>query len=147
MNYALGHAFSSKDLFINFPVNKLKMTVQQCINTFSDGNKRDLAASIFLTSVEMVIQDIIENNTHFKLPTISKTQSYLYMKRTSGEKFKKAFRNGKWRDIDFLETDFSGYQLVFEMLNEKRLPREKPIYLGPKDKQKIIDYVNNGKQY
>ena len=43
------------------------------------------------------------------------------------------------------ETDFSGYQLVFEMLNEKRLPREKPIYLGPKDKQKIIDYVNNGK--
>jgi len=67
------------------------------------------------------------------------------MKRTSGEKFKKAFRNGKWRDIDFLETDFSGYQLVFEMLNEKRLPREKPVYLGPKDKQKITDYVNNGK--
>jgi hypothetical protein len=27
-NYAMGHAFSLKDLFMNFPIEKLKMTKQ-----------------------------------------------------------------------------------------------------------------------
>lgn len=147
MNYALGHAFSTKDLFMNFNVEKLEMTPKQCVEIYSDGSKRDLAASIFITALEIIIDDIIENNTHFKLPGLGRTQSYLYMKRTSGEKFKKAFRNGKWRDVDFIESNFSGYQLVLEMQSGKRLPREKQVYLSPKDKQRITDYTNQGKQY
>jgi len=50
-NYAMGHAFSSHDLFMNFPVEKLKMSTEQCKEIYSDGNKRDLAASIFIRSV------------------------------------------------------------------------------------------------
>jgi hypothetical protein len=37
------------------------------------------------------------------------------MNRTQGDKFKKAFKNGKWRDVDFIASNFSGYQLVLEM--------------------------------
>lgn len=147
MNYALGHAFSTKDLFMNFPIEKLKITNEQCTEIYSDGNKRDLCASIFITALKLVIDDIIDNNIHFKLPGIGRTQSYIYMKRTQGDKFKKAFRNGKWRDVDFIESNFSGYQLVLEMQSGKRLPREKSIYLSPKDKQRITDNTNNGKQY
>jgi hypothetical protein len=33
------------------------------------------------------------------------------------------------------------------MQSEKRLPREKAIYLSGKDKQRIIDNTNAGKQY
>ena len=146
-NYAVGHAFMAKDLFMNFPVDKLKMTKDQCIEIYSDGNKRDLAEQIFIKSVQMVVDDIIDNNTHFKLPGIGRTQSYLYMNRTTGDKFKKAFKNGKWRDIDFITSNFSGYQLVLEMQSKKRLPRQKPVYLSSKYKQKIIDNTNNGKQY
>lgn len=143
----MGHAFSGKDLFMNFPVDKLKMSKEQCVEIYSDGNKRDLAESIFISSVEMVIDDIIDNNVHFKLPGIGRTQSYLYMKRTEGKKFKKAFKNGKWNDVDFITSNFSGYQLTFEMQSEKRLPRQKPIYLSNKYKQRITDNTNNGKQY
>jgi hypothetical protein len=50
-NYAMGHAFSLKDLFMNFPIHKLKMTKQECIDVYSDGNKRDLAAQIFARSM------------------------------------------------------------------------------------------------
>ena len=52
----MGHCFTGKDLFDNFPVNKLKMSKEQCIATYPDGNKRDLAASIFTRSVQMVAQ-------------------------------------------------------------------------------------------
>ena len=114
-NYAMGHAFSLHDIFMNFPVEKLKMTSDQCKETYSDGNKRDLAASIFAKSVQMVVDDIIDNNVHFKLPGMARTQAYMYMKRTEGKKFKKAFKNGKWNDIDFVMSNFSGYQLTLEM--------------------------------
>lgn len=146
-NYAVGHAFTGKDLFMNFPVEKLKMTKKQCVDIYSDGSKRDLAEQIFMKSVEMVVDDIIDNNTHFKFPGIGKTQAYMYMKRTEGKDFKKAFKNGKWNDVDFIMSNFSGYQLALSMQSEKRLPREKSIYLSSKDKQRIIDHTNEGKQY
>lgn len=145
--YATGHAFSLRDIFINFPTEKLDMTTEQCKKVYSDGGKKDFAASIFAKSVQMVVNDIIDNNTYFKFPTLGRTQAYLGMKRTEGNKFKKAFKNGKWRDIDFITSNFTGYQLMLEMKSEKRLPREKPIYLSRKDKQKIIDNTNEGKQY
>lgn len=143
----MGHAFTGKNLFENFPVEKLKMTSEQCREIYSDGNKRDLAEQIFIRSMQMVVDDIIDNNVHFKLPGLGRTQAYMYMKRTEGSKFKKAFKNGKWRDVDFITSNFSGYQLALEMQSEKRLPRQKAIYLSAKDKQRIIDNTNNGKQY
>lgn len=146
-NYAVGHAFSANDLFMNFPVQKMKLTKQQCVDIFSDGNKRDLAKSIFISSVELVINDIIDNNTHFKLPTLGGNQSYIYMDKLEGDKFKKAFRNGKWNDVDFITSQFTGYQLALEMQSNKRLPRKKFIYLSPKYKNKITENTNNGKQY
>ena len=123
------------------------MTKQQCLEVYSDGNKRDLAEQIFIKSVQMVVNDIIDNNIHFKLPGIGKTQAYIYMKRIEGKDFKKAFKNGKWNDVDFITSNFSGYQLNLEMQSGKRLPRQKMIYLSNKDKQRIVDNTNKGKQY
>ena len=119
----MGHCFTGKDLFDNFPVEKLKMTKEQCVSTYSDGNKRDLAASIFTRSVQMVVDDIIDNNVDFKFPGIGRTQAYMRMKRTEGNKFKKAFRNGKWRDVDFMTSNFSGYQISLDMESKKRTSR------------------------
>ena len=146
-NYAMGHAFYLHDMFMNFPVRKLKMSVEQCREIYSDGNKRDLAASIFARTMQIIINDIIDNNVHFKFPGLGRTQAYLFMKRTEGNKFKKAFKNGKWRDVDFIMSNFSGYQLTFQIQSKKGLPKEKSIYLSSKDKQKITDNTNNGKQY
>ena len=69
------------------------------------------------------------------------------MKRTEGKKFRKAFKKGKWNDVDFTMSNFSGYQFTLEMQSEKRLPREKLIYLSGKDKQKIKDNTKMGKKY
>lgn len=143
----MGHAFSAKNLFMNFPVDKLKMTKEQCVNTYSDGNKRDLATSIFIRSLEMVIDDIIDNNVHFKFPGLGQTQAYMHMQRTSGNNFKKAFRNGKWNDVDFINSNFSGYQMVLDIQSKKRPSRVKPIYLSAEDRDRITENTNNGKQY
>ena len=123
------------------------MSKEQCIATYPDGNKRDLAASIFTRSVQMVVDDIINNNVDFKFPTLGQTQAYLRMKRTTGQNFKKAFKNGKWNDVDFLTSNFSGYQIVLDMESKKRTTRQKDIYLSPKDRDRITENTNLGKQY
>lgn len=146
-NLALGHAFNSADLFQNFPLSKLKMTCEQCTKTYSDHNKRDLAASIFKRSLELVVDDIIENNIQFKFPPVGTSQAYLQMKRTQGEEFKRAFKAGKWRAIDFIKSNFCGYQLILRMISKKRPEREKPIYLGKTQANALIEYTNQGKQY
>ena len=144
---ALGHAFRAKELFQNFPLSKMKLTKEDCLKEYSDGNKRDLAASIFVRSVEIVTDDIIENNVQFKFPGLGTTQEYLQMKRTEGSDFKDAFKRGKWRDIDFIKSNFCGYQLSLIMESLKRPIREKLIYLSKNKKEKITEYVNKGKQY
>jgi hypothetical protein len=95
-NFAMGHAFSAKELFYNFPIKKLKMDYDTVKEIYSDGDKRSLSASIFTKGMQLIIEDIIENNVYFLLPTLGTSESYLYMNKVSGESFKKAFKKGKW---------------------------------------------------
>jgi EAL domain-containing protein (putative c-di-GMP-specific phosphodiesterase class I) len=43
----MGHTFNAKDLFHNFPIDKLKMDYDIVKKIYSDGDKRSLSASIF----------------------------------------------------------------------------------------------------
>lgn len=146
-NFAMGHSFSSQELFHNFPIKKLKMDYNTVKKIYSDGDKRSLSASIFNKGMQLIIEDIIENNIYFLLPTLGTNESYLYMDKTSGNDFKKAVRQGKWRDVDFLTSNFTGYQLALSVKNKKRPEKKKSIYLGYKHKDRITELTNEGKRY
>jgi hypothetical protein len=146
-NFAMGHTFNTKDLFHNFPIDKLKMDYNTVRSMYSDGDKRSLSASIFAKGMQLIVEDIIENNVHFLLPTLGSNESYLYMKKTSGNDFKKAVKNGKWRDVDFLTSNFTGYKLSMYVKSTKRPEKEKSIYLGYKHKDRITELTNEGKRY
>lgn len=145
--FAMGHTFSTKELFHNFPIEKLKMDYDMVKEVYSDGDKRSLSASIFAKGMQLIIEDIIENNVYFLLPTLGSSESYLYMKKISGNSFKNAFKRGKWRDIDFITSNFTGYQLAMNVKSNKRPEKEKPIYLGYKHKDRITELTNGGKRY
>lgn len=144
---ALSHAFNCGDLFQNFPIKKLKISKAECTKIYSDGSRRSFAAHVFKRALKMVINDIIENNVIFRLPGVGSSKGYIQMKRYTGDEFKRAFRNGKWRDVDFIKSDFQGYQLTFLMASPKRPDREKPIYLGKNQRNIITEYTNKGRQY
>ena len=145
--FAMGHTFSARDLFHNFPIDKLKMDYDAVKRVYPDGDKRSLSASIFTKGMQLIVEDIIENNVHFLLPTLGTTESYMYMKKTSGNDFKRAFKRGKWRDVDFLTSNFTGYQLAMSVKSKKRPEKEKLIYLGYKHKDRITELTNEGKRY
>ena len=145
--FAMGHTFSARDIFHNFPIDKLKMDYDVVRSIYSDGDKRSLSASIFSKGMQLIVEDIIENNVHFLLPTLGNNEAYLYMKKTSGNDFKNAIKRGKWRDVDFLTSNFTGYQLALSVKSKKRPEKEKPIYLGYKHKDRITELTNDGKRY
>ena len=114
---------------------------------YSDGDKRSLSASIFTKGMQLIIEDIIENNVHFLLPTLGSNEAYLYMKKTAGNNFKNAVKNGKWRDVDFLTSNFTGYQLALSVKSPKRPEKEKSVYLGYKHRNRITELTNEGRRY
>lgn len=145
--FAMGHTFSAQEIFHNFPIKKLKMDYDTVKKIYSDGDKRSLSASIFTKGMQLIIEDIIENNVHFLLPTVGNNEAYLFMNKTQGKDFKNAFKRGKWKDVDFLTSNFTGYQLALLVKSKKRPEKLKNIYLGYKHKDRITELTNEGKRY
>ena len=148
MNYATGCAFNINELFLNLDRKKLKFNYKQCMNLGYTHDKNEMINRIFMDNVEMILDDIINDNITFELPTGSGRPTLLRMKKIDGEDFIKARRAGKFADVDFLSSNFSGYQLGLDMYYKDGRPFiSKPVYVDKKRKEKIIENTNNGKQY
>lgn len=146
MNYSLGCAFSQDDIFMNFPYEKLKITCNECKNITGNLHRDILVKKVFRESVRLVLNDIVDNNVTFELPLRSIRKCNIHMQKISGNDFKALRRNGKWKNVDFLKTLFTGYQLGFYMLGN-RTPRVKNIYVNKELRERIIENTNNGMQY
>lgn len=145
MNYAVGYAICLKELFKTFNFKKLKMSSKVCEKIIGSRHKEVLAEQVMKSCIKLVIDDVIDNNATFHLPTRKRTAE-IKMRRISDENFAKARRNGKWLDVDFLASNFTGYQMVFRF-TQQQIVIEKPIYLDPQNKSRITEHTNNGKQY
>lgn len=146
MNYSLGCAFSTDDLFMNFPFQKLKITCKECYSIIGNNHRDILVKRIFKESIKLVINDIIDNNITFWLPLTGGKKCCIKMKRTEGEEFKNLRKAGKWKDIDIVQSMFSGYDIKFFMLGQ-RTPRIKTVYLNKELRNKISHNINKGMQY
>lgn len=144
--YALGCAFNVPDLFDNFNFKKLKITCKKCVQLIGDRHRDILACQIFRECFYLVLKDVINRNVTFWLPLNGIRKCSIHMKRVTGESFKKLRQSGKWQNVDFLTSFFSGYEIGFYMLGQ-RTPREKIIYVGNDLKQIITENTNKGIQY
>lgn len=145
MNYALGYAFTLRDLYTKFPFQKLKFNGCSFENIFKTADMCIICSRILCYCVQLVITDIIRNNTTFVLPT-GKKYAEIYVRRTSQEEFKCRRQKGGDQDIDFLETNFTTYKLSFRWMG-KYLMRSKPCYVGTSLRDEFINNINNGVKY
>lgn len=145
MWYSVSCAFNLNHLFDNFPYEKIKFTCKECEAITNKRNRDVLVKRIFKECFKIVIQDIITNNVTFWLPTGSR-KSCLKMQRFKDAAFRNLRRSGKWLDVDFLKSDFSGYQIGFFMYGN-RTSRNKYVYLNSKYKNQITENTNNGMNY
>lgn len=144
--YSLGCAFNLNELFMNFPWKKLSINCKDCAEIIGDRHRSYLAKKIFKESLRLVIEDIIENNVTFQLPLTGNKKCNMHMHRVQGTAFKRLRQHGKWKDVDILNSNFSGYEIGFYMLGN-RTPRQKTVYISKKYKKRISELTNKGMSY
>ena len=139
----LKHAFSTGDLYTGLNNRLLK-------NKWIKNRKKDskqLAAEIFQDCFYEILLDIIENNVTFVLPLKYGNYAEICMKRYDGEEFKKLYNYGKFSNIDFVYSQFSGNELTFKYKTNSIGLKEKPIYVNKELKKLIEKYTNESRQY
>ena len=72
MNYALGYAFNIHDMFAGFDTSRLDLDSKTCEELIGNRHKEVIDKKIFKSALNMVLEDVIENNTTFVLPTRSR---------------------------------------------------------------------------
>lgn len=145
MNLATGCAFRIKDLFLNFPFNKLKFDGGTFKEIFKNKHRTEILARILTYCIELVIKDIIENNVTFIFPT-GKKYAALHMYRTTPKGFQQLRQCGSDMDVDFLETNFTTYKLRFTWMGANFM-RSKHVNIGGEYKDMLIENINKGIKY
>ena len=136
-HYATSYALKADELYIGFPSKKYisfadEWAQQELIHLYS---------KILRYFFYLVILDIIENQITFKFPP--GTRAWLEMFPYTGDAFAKARQNGAFSDVDFLASNFTGYQLKLRF-NNRYGKWIKPIHVSKKYKDRITELTNKG---
>lgn len=130
---------------MKFPPKKITTHYKKLEYFFGYTHKNRLASVVFKECLKLVLKDVIENNTVFRLPTGSK-ESYIKVMRITDEDFVKARRRGKFMNVDFLKSYWTGHQLIMT-IKTKGYERIKYIYVDKNYKGRLEELTNQGKQY
>ena len=141
------HAFRAYDLYETFNKKQLKIRRDVCTKKYGTNKKQGICVQVLIYCFYLILLDIIQNNITFVLPLFNNRHASIYVRPIVGEEFKKARQYGAFEDIDFLATNFTGYQLTYSWETTGGNIRYKPIYINKRFKDVLYDYINQGKQY
>ena len=146
-HFAIGWACNLNDIFVRFPYEKCKSLIR---NYFTKYTQRQKVKQVFREGVQQILEDIIENNVTYKVQGIGYQGGEIHMEAVKGTEFEKARQNGKYKNVDFLESLFTGYQMYLYVHGKRDnfLHRRKfPIYVNKLLRDKLVEYTNKGKTY
>lgn len=146
MRFALGCAFTLDEVFENFPYKKLHITCAECYSITGDLHRDTLVRRVFMESLKLVINDIIDNNATFWFPLTGKVKCNMHMQKIDGIGLQRLRQAGKWQDVDITRSFFNGYQIGLFMFGP-RTPRVKTVYVSKPYKNRITEKTNEGFPY
>lgn len=136
------HTVSTVDLFNNFNVDKLK-GIGNIKKKYKSGCKKFLAAKIFLRFIEMMLEDFVEGDI-FYLPT-SNLATFSF-KPIKNKDFTRAYKSGKFGELDFLISNFTIYVPIFRYFYRKSF-HTRNIVLSKQYKERMLEKTNTGYKY
>ena len=146
MRWKTGYCFTSKDLLETLNKKELNITTKM-YKEYKADTLSEFCAQILTYFFYLVILDIIENNVTFVFSLNSQVRSAtLGVKCFENEVFQKQYAAGRFIGIDFLASNFKGYQLY--MFYKKGTQwKEKPMFINKKLKDLFYEKINNGMVY
>lgn len=143
--FAGGCAFNLRDLAYNFNWNKINCKL---IDIYGYKEHKTLfLASMFLDHLIEVVDDIIDRNVTFILPLNGRKKATIHPIAYRDKKFQYYRKFGRFKNVDFLESNFTAYRLGFQMYSTDRTPREKILYLSGEQKRRLEENTSKGMNY
>lgn len=143
--WPLGWACNLNDIFVRFPYEKCKSLIAK-----TKALKRQKVKQVFRECINQILTDITINNDTFVSPKMKYYGGELHMEPIMGKEFMDLRKKGKFSQVDFLESNFTGYQMYLYIKGKRDnfLSRRKfPVYVSKFFRDNINKRTNAGKSY
>jgi len=145
MRMLFNHGITPEEIYTNTPKRVIDKNWKWFIDRYGiTSSYSDALADPFKYCFALIINKILEEKVRFKVPGAH--EAYFDFEIVSGDLFTKHRQNGRFQNIDFIESDFTGYALRYYFKHGVQ-QKSYPIYLGSDLKKKFLENVNSGVNY
>lgn len=145
MRMLFNHGITPEDLYTNIPENITDKNWRWFTKHHGyTSSYADALSDPFKYCFKIIIETILEQKVRFKLPV--SMEAYLDFEIVSGDMFEIQRQNGRFQNIDFIQSDFTGYVLKYYFKGKSYL-RSYPIYLGGELKELFLNKINSGEKF
>lgn len=145
MRILFNHGLTAEELFTNTPQSVINRKWRWFLKRYgSSSSYEDAIADPFKYGFGLILHYIIENRVRFIIPNVP--ESYIDFEIVTGDMFEKQKQDGRFGEIDFIESDFTGYALRY-YFKTKAYQKAYPIYIGGELKKKFLTGINSGVKY
>ena len=146
MRLLFNHGLTPEELYTNVPEKITDKTWTWFIKRYGSSQSRgDAISDPFKYAINVILNKVIKKKKRFKSPV--KDISYIDFEIVQNDKFELHRQKGRFQNIDFIESDFTGYMLRYYYKGKNDQIKNHPIHLGGELKQKFIDNINSGEKY
>lgn len=145
MRILFNHGLSTGELYINTSKKVIDRGWKWWNTQFGHSQTyADAISDPFRYCMGLILNRVIDERVRFKIPVNS--EAYIDFEIVEGDKFINHRQNGRFSEIDFIESDFTGYALNY-YFKTKAYQKNIPIYLGGELKKKFLTGINSGIKY
>ncbi|MGV8961773.1 MAG: hypothetical protein ACOH2V_00060 [Candidatus Saccharimonadaceae bacterium] len=139
------HGLTTEELYTNTPQLVIDKKWKWFIDRYGSTNSyEDAIADPFKYTLGLILNYVLDNKVRFVIPNVA--ESYIDFEIVTGERFEYQKQSGRFGEIDFIESDFTGYALRY-YYKTKAYQKAYPIYLGGDLKKKFLGGINSGTKY
>lgn len=139
------HGLSAPELFVNTPKKYCDRSLYWFRkNIRYSATIEEAMSDPFKYCLGIILHAVIDEKKRFKIPRVP--ESYIDFEIVTGEKFEKHRYDGRFQEIDFIASDFTGYALRY-YFKAKAYQKSQRIYIGGSLKEKFLNGINSGVKY
>lgn len=139
------HGMTAGELYTNTPKKITDKHWRWFIKHYGHTSSyEDALADPFKYCIGLVMNKVIDEKVRFKIPVNS--EAYIDFEIVSDEEFQKHRNWGRFKEIDFINSDFRGYAIRY-YFRAKAYQKSYQIYVGSDLKKKFLDKINSGERF
>ena len=145
MRILFNHGLTPGEIYSNTPSKVTDKKWRNLNDTYGFcATREDAIAGPFKYCLGLILHRVIDDRVRFRIPTVA--ESYIDFEIVSGDKFIEQRQKGRFQEVDFIESDFTGYFMNY-YFKTRAYQKIVPIYIGSELKQKFMEGVNSGVKF